>query len=435
MKRARIFVDGYNLAMEQGTGVATYARNLARALAELGHQTGILYGRRSGAFRDPLAREVAFFDPRTRPVPKWLQTYRNYKRIARHPLGQTAWQVPVTGAVIAGSLPEVDEIWNLRDLFSVADTTWDLVGRRMAVSFPERTPEIMHWTYPVPVRVKGAKNVYTLHDLVPLRLPFTTLDNKRRYLRLTREIAAEADLLVTVSECSRRDIIDLLGVAPEKVVNTFQAVDVPTSYRTMSADEVGADISGSFGLQTQGYYLFFGAIEPKKNVGRLIEAYLASGVAAPLVIVGKKAWKSEGELRLMFDDNIRYLVSDGPRTYTRNRVMLLDYAPFSLLMSLVRGARAVLFPSLYEGFGLPVLEAMQLGIPVMTSNTASLPELVGDAALTVDPYDVRGMVDAIRALDTDAGLRARLGAAGPGRAELFSPQRYRERLEAAYARL
>ncbi len=137
----------------------------------------------------------------------------------------------------------------------------------------------------------------------------------------------------------------------------------------------------------------------------------------------------------MFDDNIKYLVSDGPHTFTRHRVMLLDYAPFSLLMSLVRGAKAVLFPSLYEGFGLPVLEAMHLGTPVMTSNTASLPELVGTAALTVDPYEVRDMVEAIRSLDSDVELRARLAAEGPVQAELFSPERYRARLAAMYGRL
>ncbi len=435
MKPTRIFVDGYNLTLEQGTGVATYARNLSRALRGMGHDVGILYGRRAGASKDLLAREIAFFDPASKRVPKWLQTLRGYRRLAGHPFGQKAWRVPVTGAVISQSLPVADEIWNVRDLFPLADTAFDATGHRLPVKFPEPPPDIMHWTYPVPVSVKGARNIYTLHDLVPLRLPFTTLDNKRRYLRLSREIAATADLIVTVSECSKRDIVELLGIAEDRVVNTYQSVEIPETYRTMSDAEVSGDILGSFGLASKGYYLFFGAIEPKKNVGRLIEAYLASGVSAPLVIVGKKAWKSEGELRLMFDDNIRYLVSDGPRTFTRNRIMLLDYAPFSLLMSLVRGAKAVLFPSLYEGFGLPVLEAMHLGTPVMTSTAASLPELVGDAALTIDPYDVRGMVEAIRALDSDAALRQRLSQAGPVRAEMFSPERYRERLAAMYARL
>jgi glycosyltransferase involved in cell wall biosynthesis len=154
------------------------------------------------------------------------------------------------------------------------------------------------------------------------------------------------------------------------------------------------------------------------------------------VIVGKKAWKSRQELRLLSDnDHIRYLLTrDGGVTETRHRVMQVDYAPFPLLVSLIRGAKSVFFPSLYEGFGLPALEAMLLGTPVMTSNTASMPEVVGDAAIQVDPYDVGAMVQAIRALDTDADLRGRLSLAGPRRAAEFSEERYQARLRDAYAR-
>ncbi len=116
-------------------------------------------------------------------------------------------------------------------------------------------------------------------------------------------------------------------------------------------------------------------------------------------------------------------------------MQLVDYASFPLLVSLIRGAKAVLFPSLYEGFGLPALEAMLLGTPVMTSNTSSMPEVVGEAAIKVDPYDIRAMVDAIRALDADAELRGRLSEYGPRQASLFSPERYQVRLRDTYARL
>ena len=430
-----MFLDGYNLTLEQGTGVATYARNLSYALRDMAAEVGILYGRRAPRLADPLAREVGFFDPRGRSLAPWRQNVRDARRLAFHPLGQAAWKVPISGAVITQNLPFFSELWNVSDLFGLSYTAFDLLQRRLRVNFMQRPPEIMHWTYPMPVQARGAKNIYTMHDMVPLRLPHTTLDNKRRYLKICRNLATKADHIVTVSEASRRDIIELLGIPEAKVTNTYQSVEIPVKYTKMSEAEVSGDIDGSFGLTYKGYYLFFGAIEPKKNVGRLIEAYLASGVTAPLVIVGKKAWKSEEELRLLFDDHIRYLVSDGHRTFTRHRIMLLDYTPFSLLMSLVKGAKAVLFPSLYEGFGLPVLEAMLLGTPVMTSNTSSLPELVGDAAVSIDPYDVRAMVEVIRALDGDPILRDRLAAGGPARAALFSPQRYQERLQVMYEKI
>jgi len=274
-----------------------------------------------------------------------------------------------------------------------------------------------------------------LHDLVPLRLPYTTLDHKRYYFRLIRRLTKSADHIVTVSEASKKDIVNLFGISESRVSNTYQAVDIPARLRNKPIGDVKSDVEGTFGLQYKRYFLFFGAIEPKKNVGRMIESYLASGVEDPLVIVGKKAWKSDEELRLISDnDHVRYLLTNGNITERRFRVLQIDYAPFPLLVSLIRGAKAVLFPSLYEGFGLPALESMSLGTPVLTSNTASMPEVVGDAALQVDPYDTRALVEGIRALDSDADLRGRLAEAGPVRAEDFSPERYQARLTEVYSK-
>jgi glycosyltransferase involved in cell wall biosynthesis len=435
----RIFLDGYNLNLEQGTGVATYARNLSYRLGAMGAEVGVVYGTRASPSLDPLIREIAFFDSRVGKVPAWLKFLRDLRRVIVSPLGVPGVPVPVTGRVITRSfearMPHFDSLWNATDLFNLASghfKWWG--GKRLALNLPTR-PDVMHWTYPLPLRAVGARNIYTLHDLVPLRLPYTTLDIKRRYYRLNRMLVRRADHIVTVSECSRNDIINLLGADPAKVTNTYQSVEIPRKFAEKPEPLARDEVMGSFGLEWQRYFLFFGAIEPKKNVGRMIEAYLASGVEAPLVIVGKQAWKSEEELRLLFDDHIRYIEQDGLRLVTKRRVILLDYAPFRLLVSLIRGAKAVLFPSLYEGFGLPAAEAMLLGTPVLTSNTASLPEVVGDAAIKVDPYDVRAMVEGIRALDQDADLRGHLSLEGPKRAALFSAEATEKRLAALYGQL
>lgn len=438
MTRPRIFLDGYNLDLEKGTGVATYARTLSYRLGALGAEVGVLYGARTPTPKDPLMREVRFFDARGDDRQRVAGFVKDVRRLLGVPFGATAREVPVTGRVITRSfearLPHFDRLYNYERLFGLALAGFNLWNLRMPVRLPQ-TPDIMHWTYPLPLKVPGAKNVYTLHDLVPLRLPHTTLDVKRRYLRLCRMLVQRADHIVTVSEASRNDIVSLLGADPAKVTNTYQAVDIPAKFAKKPEALARAEVEGSTGLTWGGYFLFFGAIEPKKNVGRLIEAYLAAESPHPLVIVGKQAWKSEEELRLLFDDNIRWISEENGRLVTRRKIVLLDYAPFRLLVSLIRGARAVLFPSLYEGFGLPALEAMSLGTPVLTSNTASLPEVVGDAALQVDPYDVQALAEGIRALDADADLRARLSMAGPKRAEEFSLERYDRRLAALYGRL
>jgi len=186
-------------------------------------------------------------------------------------------------------------------------------------------------------------------------------------------------------------------------------------------------LAGLFGLDLFGYLLFYGALEPKKNVRRLIEAYLAAGVDVPLVIVLGEGWQNEAEQRLLAEQSAN---GRGPA-----RIRRLDYLDLASLIALIRGARAVVFPSLYEGFGLPVLEAMALGAPVVASREAALPEIAGDAALLVDPYDGEAIRRAIVTIVADADLRAELSRRGRQRAALFSLDRYRERVAALYAAL
>lgn len=431
-------IDGYNLALEHGTGVATYARNLSIECGNLGYRTEILYGTRAAPSNDPLLREIAFFDPHA-GSPSWLLNFtRQLAQLTTSPLGVRASEVPMTGKVISRSfqsrLPHFDRLWNAPDLFGASYRHFHVYRRFLTVNGAAR-PDLMHWTYPLPIRLPGALNIYTLHDLVPLRLPFTTLDNKKYYKRVIEGVLKRADHIVTVSEASKRDIVGLFGYPEHKITNAYQSVSIPKKYAEKSDETVRQEVEGAFGLEYKKYFLFFGAIEPKKNISRLIEAYLGAQVDEPLVLLGKAAWKSGEELRFLNESSNRYLEQLENLTFVRDRVRRFDYAPFPLLVSLIKGAKALVFPSLYEGFGLPVLEAMSLGTPVISSNVSSIPEIAGDAALLVDPYDTRAIADAIRAVASDEELRRKLAARGLARAELFSPERYRARLADLYGRL
>jgi glycosyltransferase involved in cell wall biosynthesis len=433
----KVMIDGYNLGLEQGTGVATYARNLSFSLHALGHEVSVLYGGKQAPGVNPLLREIAFFDADAGEPPAWLVRLRAARELVSAPMGYLAIHTPITGAVIPDAfksrMPYFDSIWNAHNLFTRSHNAFRFL-RSTGRVYVSKRPDLMHWTYPLPLRVVGARNIYTFHDLVPLRLPYTTLDNKRRYLRLCQRLSRRADHIVTVSENSRKDIINLLGVHPDRVTNTYQAVTIPEKFRNKPESVVREEVEGTFGLRYGGYFLFYGAIEPKKNIGRLIEAYLGSGVEAPLVVAGKRAWKSEQELRLLYEDHIRSLITVGAETRVKRRVIQLEYAPFPLLVSLIRGAKATLFPSLYEGFGLPVLESMLLGTPVLSSNRSSVPEVAGDAAYLVDPYDTREMAQGIKELDSNEALRSELAARGRRRASLFSEAAYQQRLGDLYQR-
>jgi glycosyltransferase involved in cell wall biosynthesis len=434
----RIGVDGYNLAMPHGTGIATYATELVSALHGLGHEVDGLFGLAVPA--DPSLRQAAFFDRYRRPpeaprkVKRWRRPWhhgRNYLRaFAPHPARAVLLDGSVTTADDGtAAIPPFDRLMTAARLFEDAQFVFARTGRFTTVRVPN-PPAVMHWTYPLPIRLAGARNVYTLHDLVPLKLPYTTLDDKDLYGRLVAGCVRHADQICTVSEASKRDIVERYGIDAARVTNTYQTAPSRQEGGGDPADDART-VESIFGLERRGYFLFFGAIEPKKNVGRLIEAYLTLRSATPLVIVGARAWQSEGELQLMPGDGATGAPGTflGPRGQT---IIRLDYLSRALLTKLVRGAKAVVFPSLYEGFGLPVLEAMQLGTPVITSITSSLPEVAGDAALLVDPYDVDALVGAMRRLDDDEALGTGMSALGLEQATRFSRARYRERLTELY---
>jgi glycosyltransferase involved in cell wall biosynthesis len=417
-------IDGMNLAIPRGTGIATYARSLSHCVSELGHRVDVVYGLNIGAKTDPALREVEFFDllesERGRKAPKF-PSFGWAADMIGATAGIPATEIGLTGRTIAtplaARLPHYDRIFNAQDLFGLAGRYFRNFGRFLRVRM-DTPPAIMHWTYPLPITMMGSKNIYTVHDVVPLRMPYTTLDNKAFHFRLLKACFRQADHIVTVSETSRRDILSFFpALSPERITNTYQAVTI-TPLETAEIDLIVRD---AFGLQPRGYFLFFGSIEPKKNVGRLLEGYLTSGVAMPLVIVGARAWKSESELALL-----KHRAADDLR------IRQIDYLPANVLAKLIGGARAVVFPSLYEGFGLPVLEAMSLGTPVLTSRESSLPEIAGQAALLVDPYDPRDIAAGLQRLAEDGAFCAELSRRGGIQATQFDMAHYRDRISALY---
>lgn len=428
-----IAIDGFNIAMPRGTGVATYGRMLAQTLTGGGHWVDGLFGLPINSAAPEQLREVQFYDGLAKEEGTRAGTARWIGELAYHVRPIVAATIPNTDQIEARvfqhRLPHFQRILNATSLFDAAHRHFRATGRFLRVKVPAPVPEIMHWTYPLPLTLLGARNVYTLHDLVPLRLPYTTMDNKKFYLQLLQACVRQADHLCTVSEASRHDIMTVLDVAPERVTNTYQTSELPALSPELTTTAGLANwLDGLFGLQPGNYLLYYGALEPKKNIGRIIEAFLGSRVTMPLVIIGGRAWKSENELRLLQPGPDGNRIASG-----RDRVRQLEFVPAAWLSGLVRGARAVVFPSLSEGFGLPILEAMQAGVPVLTSREGSLAEIGGDAVLLVDAFDPAAIGAAMERIATDDALSARLAAAGPKQASRFDVAAYRNRLSQLYA--
>ena len=435
MTKRTIGIDGFNLALSRGTGVATYGMALGQAVSALGYGTLGVFGIDVGQAAE--TRELFFFDRigKARPPEAGLVYGRRVLReTLKSMLPMRGLDVPLTGTVetrtFADRLPAFDRLVSASSLFAIAQRRFRLFGSFLTLKV-DNPPDIMHWTYPLPIRLAGARNIYTLHDLVPLKLPYTTFDRKDLYRRLIECCIAEGDHVCTVSESSRNDILNLFpSTPPGKVTNSYQTAPISAALLARDPAEDARMIEDMFGLPHRGYFLFFGALDPKKNLARIIEAYLTTRSRTPLVVIGARDWNAEQGGRLAGADPAS-LFSGA----VADRLVKLDYLPRDMLLRLVRGAKAVLFSSLYEGFGLPAAEAIRLGTPVIASTTSAMPEVVGDAGLLVDPYDITAIAGAIAAIDGDPAVAARLSAAAPAQAARFTDDRYQGRLADMYDRV
>lgn len=268
-----------------------------------------------------------------------------------------------------------------------------------------------HYVLPAAVR---CRSVVTIHDCIHLMFP-QYLPNRLAYAYARAAMWAAAkrsDRILTVSEASKRDIMHFFNVPPEKIVVVYNAIDERFSVEPREEDV--ARVRERYQLD-HGFVLYAGNIKPHKNVVRLIEAFAEVRKGGfeelKLLIIGDEISKLPALRRAVHQHKLH------------KHVRFLGFLPDETLAVLYRLAAVFVFPSLYEGFGLPPLEAMASGTPVVTSNVSSLPEVVGDAAVLVDPHDVHAIVDGVRRVLTDPALAQELRCRGPLRARQFSWER------------
>ena len=284
--------------------------------------------------------------------------------------------------------------------------------------------DVVHSTsYSAPrFRSRRKRLVATIHDLSFLTHPEChTPENIAHALRGTQDAAAWADALIAVSEYTRCELIERMGVAPDRVVVIHEAPN-PDCVRVHDHDILDR-VRQTYDLPS-AFILFLGSLEPRKNVLRLVTAYsrLSPGVRSDvhLVIAGGAGWKNT---------DIRPMVEQlGLSKY----VHFIGYVPDDDLPALYSLASVFAYPSLSEGFGLPVLEAMQCGTPVLTSNVSALPEVAGDAAILVSPLDCEAIADGLSRLLEQSALRHELRERGLQHLKQFSWEQCARKTLAVY---
>jgi glycosyltransferase involved in cell wall biosynthesis len=373
-------MDARMLVTQSGTGVSSYARALRQAHAAISDTPTILSDR---MLPDRPPARLG------RPG-RWLRALAPGAQKARSHTG-----------------PSGEGIFFAPDVFRLAQVYFDVHRRPLPVRAPG-PPGIMHWTYPVPLSLIGWRNLYTVHDVIPLLHPALTHIDGRRYRRLLDRLAESATRFIAVSETARDEIVAATGCPPEFVVDCGLAVDAAPADPAMLPA----------GLTPRGFLLVCGTVEKRKNIPAIIAAYRRSGIALPLVVAGPDGWGAA---------DVVDRIAATPGT------MRLPYLDRPAMRALIGQARALVMPSLAEGFGLPVAEAMALGTPVITADRGALSETAGGAAVKVDPDDIAAIADALVRLVNDEALCAALALAGRHNADRFTPVRFGERLTRAYA--
>ncbi len=277
----------------------------------------------------------------------------------------------------------------------------------------------------LPLLKLGYRTVVTIHDLVSFLFPETVPRKYSLYMRvMTRLAVRSADRIIAVSGATRQDLQRILRVPDDKVVVIHEAV--APEFAVASDPETRRAVARRYGIRPP-YCLFVGNLEPRKNLIRLIEAFahLKAGGAErfrslQLVLVGTRGWLDSRIFRAV---DAHGIAAD---------LVFTGYVQPADLPALYGGAACFVFPSLYEGFGLPVLEAMSAGTPVVASRVGAIPEVVEDAALLVDAHRPTELAQAIESAVSDPILRARLVARGRARAQLFTWERVARQTLAVY---
>jgi glycosyltransferase involved in cell wall biosynthesis len=281
--------------------------------------------------------------------------------------------------------------------------------------------DLLHTTDFIPPVLGCRRSVITIHDLNFLYYPqFLTAESHRYYNRQIEWAVQRADHILADSHATKSDLVSLLDVPLERITVVHLAAD--PAFRPL-AEGQARRVAAQYGLEP-GYLLFVGTLEPRKNLPGLLQAYRllrdAQVTASPLAIVGGKGW--------LYDEVFERVETLGLKGHVR----FLHDVPNADLPGLYNAASVLATPSFYEGFGLPALEAMACGTPVVVADRASLPEVVGKAGLLVNPEDVDHIAQALTRVLTDEALRARMQTLGLAQAARFTWERTAQATLAVY---
>jgi glycosyltransferase involved in cell wall biosynthesis len=430
----KIITDGYDLGLKNGTGIATYSKELIKCQKALDHEVSVIFQNDFYTSKIDVSNASSFMQSlyveneynRFQRSQKLLRIAFDVSSCILSRKSQKINEIKISDCIDTRQLyqdkPSIFEFLHSKNIFKIARLYASLTNKNLVLDIDKNKFDLIHLTSPLPISIKNTPKLVTVHDLIPLLLPSSTNVNVPLYYSNLKTSLNDANSIIAVSEYTKYDLMKTFPINEERIHVTYQAVTINNAILTESIDELNRFLESNFELQYKNYFLFYGAIEPKKNVKRLIEAKLLSKNNIPLVIIGKLGWLYS-EVEKLFNDN---------KLMKRSNIIRLEYMSYHNLMRMVRGAKAVVFPSLYEGFGLPIVESMCCGTAVITSNTSCTPEIAANAAFLVDPYNEKEISHAMDQFSADIDLVENYSKLGLHRSKFFNHENYQKRLNDVY---
>ncbi|MCX5617633.1 glycosyltransferase family 4 protein [Bombella sp. TMW 2.2543] len=380
VSQTEIWLDGRNISRSGGTGIYYYASNHRSAIEKIGLQTAWLLEDTTG-----------------------LPTYPTFQRAIR---SICSYPSPISTASFQS---QWGKAYLSHDLYRIAHLHYRTHGRILKLR-PAIPPSIMHWTCPLPTLIEGCRNIVTIHDLIPLTHPDLTGIDGTRFYHLIKNLIENSVEFVAISETVRQQMLKFFSLSERQITTLYQPVEFD--------DGILEEIKNAPRIAPPDSFIFYGRVENRKNIERLLTAHALSQTNTPLAIIGPYG-------------------DDEPDCSPKGPTSTIIRLPWSKRLSLLRTlleAKALLFPSLAEGFGIPIIEAMSLGTPVLTSKGGATEEIAGGAAYLCSPTgDITELVQGISYFDTlSPEEKKSIIQKGYERAKFFSTLHYTEKLKEFY---
>lgn len=427
MNNKTIVFCGYDFEQKKYRGTSFYAQATIQATKNLGYENYILTSAKTE--NNECLQELSIV--RHLETPEKVSKKRLIIKIIKDLLGISRYK-----KIDKNYINSEEFTWKLKYLNSVAGyinktSIYDLIGlHSRIVNFPYaldiQNTDIIFTTCPMNIKNKNKQviTIQTVHDVLPLVAPYhPPNDNSRIFYKRVKNMLEYSNYILSVSDFSKQELLKIFPKYEDKVYVTGQPVPINEAEKSMASEELlQKAILSKYNLRQSEYLIFIGVLEKRKNIELIIDSYLAikDKINMPLVLVGSLGYGS---------DKVKKLIK------ANSSIKQIGYVSNLEKLVLLKNANLFIFPSLYEGFGLPPLEAMAMGCPVLTSNTSALPEVCKDAAFYVNPNNLVDIAEGILELVNNSSLREELIQRGYEVSDYFSFENYQKKLQEVIAKI